>query len=59
MAEEKLEGVSESTREAMRVKDFTFDFSFWTVDKEDPDTYCDQEQVRLLTLIVHGLIDKF
>ncbi|XP_060590236.1 kinesin-like protein KIF16B [Ruditapes philippinarum] len=45
MAEEKLDGVSETTREAMRVKDFTFDFSFWTVDRDDPETYCDQEKV--------------
>ncbi|XP_045187061.2 kinesin-like protein KIF16B isoform X2 [Mercenaria mercenaria] len=45
MVEEKLEGVSDSTREAMRVKDFTFDFSFWTVDREDTETYCDQEKV--------------
>ncbi|KAL4238780.1 Kinesin-like protein kif16b [Mactra antiquata] len=45
MAEEKMEGVSESTREAMRVKDFTFDFSFWTVDREDKERYHDQERV--------------
>jgi hypothetical protein len=51
MAEEKLDGVSETTREAMRVKDFTFDFSFWTVDRDDPETYCDQEKVRMLIFI--------
>ncbi|KAH3848379.1 hypothetical protein DPMN_090740 [Dreissena polymorpha] len=45
MAEEKLDGVSESTREAMRVKDFTFDFSFWTVDPQDGERYHDQEMV--------------
>jgi len=45
MAEEKMEGVSESTREAMRVKDFTFDFSFWTVDKDDTERYHDQMMV--------------
>ncbi|XP_052767507.1 kinesin-like protein KIF16B isoform X2 [Mya arenaria] len=45
LAEEKLDGVSETTREAMRVKDFTFDFSFWTVDRLDTERYHDQQTV--------------
>ena len=48
MNEQNLEGVSEATREAMRVKEFTFDFSFWTVDRQEA-RYCDQEQVLYLS----------
>jgi len=47
VAEDKMEGVSDSTKEAMRVKDFSFDFSFWTVDKNDTERYHDQETVNI------------
>ncbi|CAG2189115.1 KIF16B [Mytilus edulis] len=31
-------------KDAMRIKDFTYDFSFWSVDKNEPK-YCSQKQV--------------
>ena len=37
----------DSFREALRNKDFTFDFSFWTVDREDKERYHCQETVSL------------
>ena len=39
----------DSFREQLRSKDFTFDFSFWTVDREDSEKYDCQEKVSCKT----------